>query len=103
MARTTSKKTLRRVMHGIRVAFAYDYRKLDVTVSPDTDDLRTAPSGAVLRLWAEVAAWARGVSDANPGWTVNGEQPVPDPDRDVPEEPYDGEITCEEEGGASTG
>lgn len=65
---------VRRVLEGVRVAFTYHPRKLDVTVTPDPDDLRACTPLALLRFWAAVAAWARAVPTTNPGWTVGGER-----------------------------
>lgn len=70
-------KRVRRVLEGVRVVFAYHRRKLDVTVHPDPDDLRTCTPLALLRFWAAVAAWAKSVPVTNPGWTVGGERPAP--------------------------
>lgn len=72
-------RTAKRILEGVRVAFTYSHRKLDVSVTPDPDDLRTCPPESLLRFWASVASWARGVPQTNPGWTVQGVRPEPVP------------------------
>lgn len=61
---------------GINVRFEYYYRKKDVRVIPDEDELKAASCYDVLYLWNAIASWAARFVAANAGWTINGGTPT---------------------------
>jgi hypothetical protein len=54
----------------------YYWKKRDVVVIPDEDELAAADCYSVLYLWSCIANWAVRFVTANPGWSVNGADPV---------------------------
>jgi hypothetical protein len=68
---------------GVYCRFEYFWKKHDVNIVPDEDDLRTAGVYEILRLWTVIANWSVRFVAANPGWTVNGSDPVERLDEDI--------------------
>lgn len=73
--RSPNKVTEHRLA-GIGFRLEYYYRKKDVRVIPDEDDLSTADTYSVLYLWTAIANWAVRFTTVNTGWTVNAASPV---------------------------
>lgn len=61
---------------GVYCRFEYYWKRKNVVVIPDEDDLKDGSCYAVLYVWNCVASWAVRFVAANSGWTVNGESPV---------------------------
>lgn len=82
-------RPLRSVMRnvaGVRCEFVYDDRANNVDIRPDCDNLRDCDTDTLLRFWATIGEWVQSLLRTHPGWTIDGEHPIPDPDRE-PEEP----------------
>jgi hypothetical protein len=75
MGRDSPNRVHEHRLGGIYCRFEYYWRKKDVRVIPDEDELRAADAWAVLYCWTAVANWAVRFHAANPGWTVNGAYP----------------------------
>lgn len=76
-------RTDRRIVAGMTVAFVYDYRRRDVRLVFDRDELAAARPDAINACWAALGAWGDEFYLRNPGWTVGGQSNASLPESDV--------------------
>lgn len=76
MARASPNRVDEHRLGGVYCRFEYYWKKKDVRVIPDEDEIAAAGVYEVLYLWTAVANWSVRFCAANPGWTVNGDDPV---------------------------
>lgn len=76
MAKRSPSKVEEHRLSNVGVRFEYHNGRANVVVIPDEADLSAASVHDVLRFWTQVSFWAGRFVAANPGWTVNGSDPV---------------------------